>query len=52
MINQRTLPLFATIVIFVVAYLVCWIQYPNILSTRVVGNLLTDNAFLASRPSA
>ncbi len=46
MINQRTLPLLATIVIFVVAYLVCWMQYPNILSTRVLGNLLTDNAFL------
>ncbi len=46
MINQRTLPLFATIVIFVVAYAVCWMQYPNILSTRVLGNLLTDNAFL------
>ncbi|SIQ03432.1 monosaccharide ABC transporter membrane protein, CUT2 family [Rhizobium sp. RU20A] len=46
MINQRTLPLFATIVIFLIAYLVCWLQYPNILSTRVVGNLLTDNAFL------
>ncbi|WP_149738173.1 galactofuranose ABC transporter, permease protein YjfF [Rhizobium sp. RU20A] len=44
--NQRTLPLFATIVIFLIAYLVCWLQYPNILSTRVVGNLLTDNAFL------
>ncbi|MCV9997065.1 sugar ABC transporter permease YjfF [Pararhizobium sp. YC-54] len=44
--NQKYLPLIATIVIFVVSYAACAVQYPNILSTRVVGNLLTDNAFL------
>jgi len=44
--NQKYLPLIATIVIFVVSYAACAAQYPNILSTRVVGNLLTDNAFL------
>ncbi|MBW9061999.1 sugar ABC transporter permease YjfF [Rhizobium herbae] len=44
--NQKYLPLIATIVIFIVSYAVCAAQYPNILSTRVVGNLLTDNAFL------
>lgn len=44
--NQKYLPLIATIVIFVVSYAVCAAQYPNILSTRVIGNLLTDNAFL------
>ena len=39
--NTRTLPLYATIVIFLLAYVRCWLQFPNILSTRVVGNLLT-----------
>lgn len=44
--NTRALPLFVTIGIFLLAYLVFWLQFPNILSTRVVGNLLTDNAYL------
>ncbi len=44
--TSRHLPLLATIGIFVLAYLLAWLQFPNILSTRVVGNLLTDNAFL------
>ena len=38
--------LFGTIVIFVASYALCVLQYPNMLSTRVIGNLLTDNAFL------
>ena len=44
--NARLLPLLATTAIFVLAYLVCWTQFPAMLSTRVVGNLLTDNAYL------
>ena len=44
--NQKYLPLIATIIIFVVSYAACAAQYPNMLSTRVIGNLLTDNAFL------
>jgi len=44
--NARLLPLLATLVIFLVAYAVCYAQYPAMLSTRVIGNLLTDNAFL------
>lgn len=44
--NTRALPLYVTIGIFLLAYLVCWIQFPNMLSTRVIGNLLTDNAYL------
>jgi ribose/xylose/arabinose/galactoside ABC-type transport system permease subunit len=44
--NSKYLPLLATIVIFILSYAVCAMQYPNMLSTRVVGNLLTDNAFL------
>lgn len=42
----RALPLYATIVIFLLAYLICYIQFPAMLSTRVIGNLLTDNAYL------
>ncbi|RDL48873.1 Inner membrane ABC transporter permease protein YjfF [Ensifer sp. M14] len=44
--KPKYLPLTATIVIFVLSYALCAAQYPNILSTRVIGNLLTDNAFL------
>ena len=44
--NTRTLPLIATVAIFLVAYLLCYLQFPYMLSTRVVGNLLTDNAYL------
>ena len=44
--NTRALPLYATIAIFLVAYVICWLQFPAMLSTRVVGNLLTDNAYL------
>ncbi|SDY30261.1 galactofuranose ABC transporter, permease protein YjfF [Citreimonas salinaria] len=45
-VNPRLYPLLATIGIFMLAYLVCWMQFPYMLSTRVVGNLLTDNAYL------
>ena len=44
--STRRLPLYATIAIFLLAYLICWVQFPAMLSTRVVGNLLTDNAYL------
>ncbi|GGH61472.1 sugar ABC transporter permease YjfF [Frigidibacter albus] len=44
--NIRALPLYATIAIFLLAYLVCYLQFPAMLSTRVIGNLLTDNAYL------
>lgn len=44
--NTRALPLYVTIGIFLLAYAVFWWQFPNILSTRVLGNLLTDNAYL------
>ncbi|QOG07018.1 sugar ABC transporter permease YjfF [Aureimonas sp. OT7] len=46
MISARTLPFLATLAIFVAAYALCVTQYPNMLSSRVVANLLTDNAFL------
>ena len=44
--SARFLPLLATCAIFVAAYALAWMQYPNVLSTRVMGNLLTDNAYL------
>lgn len=44
--RAKYLPLIATVVIFLLAYGLCITQYPNMLSTRVIGNLLTDNAFL------
>jgi ribose/xylose/arabinose/galactoside ABC-type transport system permease subunit len=46
MTSSRLLPFYATLVIFLLAYAVCIFQFPNMLSTRVLGNLLTDNAFL------
>lgn len=44
--NPRLYPLYATIGIFLFACLVCYIQFPFMASTRVLGNLLTDNAYL------
>lgn len=44
--NTRSLPLFVTIAIFLFGYALCWMQFPAILSFRVIGNLLTDNAYL------
>lgn len=46
MIHTRNLPFVTTLGIFVIAYALCILQFPNMLSTRVIGNLLTDNAFL------
>lgn len=39
-------PLVATAVIFAIAYAVAVLQFPSMFSTRVLGNFLTDNAFL------
>jgi simple sugar transport system permease protein len=44
--NRSLRPLAATAVIFVLAYAVSVFQFPSMWSTRVLGNLLTDNAFL------
>ena len=44
--NPRLYPLAATIAIFILAWVICVAQFPYMLSTRVVGNLLTDNAYL------
>lgn len=44
--NRSLRPLVATAAIFLIAYLAAAFQYHGILSTRVLGNFLTDNAFL------
>lgn len=46
MIRSSHLPLLVTLGTFVLAYALCGAQYPNMLSLRVIANLLTDNAFL------
>jgi simple sugar transport system permease protein len=44
--NRALRPLVATAVIFLLAYLAAVAEFHAILSTRVLGNFLTDNAFL------
>ncbi|ODT82745.1 MAG: sugar ABC transporter permease YjfF [Pelagibacterium sp. SCN 64-44] len=39
-------PLVATAIIFIIAYSLSVLQFPGMFSTRVLGNFLTDNAFL------
>ena len=46
LIRARNLPFAATVVIFIAAYAFCATRFPAMFSTRVAGNLLTDNAFL------
>ncbi len=46
MIRSTHLPLVVTILTFLAAFVLCSGQYPAMMSTRVVANLLTDNAFL------
>ena len=44
--NRALRPLVATTAIFILAYITAVWQFPALLSTRVLGNFLTDNAFL------
>lgn len=46
MFRASNLPLIATLLTFIAAYALCGWAYPSMLSTRVLANLLTDNAFL------
>ena len=39
-------PLLVTAIIFVIAYVFAVMQFPALWSTRVLGNFLTDNAFI------
>lgn len=42
----RVSPIVITALVLVAGFALCALQFPNIASTRVVANLLTDNAFL------
>jgi simple sugar transport system permease protein len=44
--RERRLPILATIAVFVLLYAIGGMQFNNFLSSRVFGNLLTDNAFI------
>jgi galactofuranose transport system permease protein len=44
--NRSLRPLLATTLIFLFAYMLAVLQHPAMFSTRVLGNFLTDNAFL------
>ena len=43
---KRHLPLAITLLVFAAGYLFCLTQYAGFASTRVIANILTDNAFL------
>ena len=43
---MRVSPVLVTALVFVAGFAICASQFPNFASTRVVANLLTDNAFL------
>jgi ribose transport system permease protein len=43
---RRLLPVLVTTAVFVAGFILCSLQFPHFASTRVVANLLTDNAFL------
>lgn len=43
---KRHFPLFITICVFLLGYFFCALQFPAFTSTRVICNILTDNAFL------
>ncbi|WP_315836026.1 galactofuranose ABC transporter, permease protein YjfF [Bradyrhizobium prioriisuperbiae] len=43
---NRLLPVSVTTAVFIAGFVICSLQFPNFTSTRVVANLLTDNAFL------
>ncbi len=43
---RRLPPAIITAIVLVAGFAICTMQFPHIASTRVVANLLTDNAFL------
>jgi ribose/xylose/arabinose/galactoside ABC-type transport system permease subunit len=43
---NRLFPVLVTTTVFLIGFVVCSLQFPNFASTRVVADLLTDNAFL------
>jgi len=45
-VNEKYLPLAATIAVFVALFVVGGLRYNNFLSTQVLGDILADNAFV------
>ena len=45
-LNQRNIPLLATVAVFVTIYFIGSLMYRNFFSLRVFSNLLIDNAFV------
>ncbi|MFB9135645.1 sugar ABC transporter permease YjfF [Vibrio sp. AK197] len=43
---KRNFPLFITICVFLIGYVFCMLEFPAFMTTRVICNILTDNAFL------
>ncbi len=43
---KRNFPLLITISVFLLGYAFCMVEFPAFASTRVICNILTDNAFL------
>lgn len=43
---KRNFPLFITISVFLIGYVFCALEFPAFMTTRVICNILTDNAFL------
>lgn len=43
---KRHFPLLITIAVFFLGYFFCMLEFPAFLTTRVIANILTDNAFL------
>ncbi|CAM2940453.1 sugar ABC transporter permease YjfF [Vibrio mytili] len=43
---KRNFPLFITICVFCIGYVFCALEFPAFMTTRVICNILTDNAFL------
>src|SRR3984885_16080082 len=43
---RRLPPVVITAIVFVAGFAICAMPFPHMASTRVVANLLTDNAFL------
>ena len=44
--KSRIFPLIATIVVFILLYMIGWQRFPAFGTTRVVLNILTDKSFL------
>jgi galactofuranose transport system permease protein len=44
--RERRLPILATIAVFILLYAAGGLQFDHFMSSRVFGNLLTDNAFI------